>query len=115
VTNYGMNPLLGKYYTTVCQDCFTSVTYGTTICPSCQSKKIINGVFDRIETLNDDQEHPDDRPSYVYQAPLEYVKGLGPKTFEKLLTTFGTEMNVIHNASEVDLRKVVKGDIVDQI
>src|SRR5699024_8155963 len=51
--NYGMNPKLGKYYTTVCQKCMTSLLYGTTICTECESKKVINGVFDRIQSLKD--------------------------------------------------------------
>ena len=76
------------------------VDYKTKICPHCQSKKIVNGVADRINELSDHQSNSDiQRPEYIYQVPLEYLPGLGPKTFEKLLDTFGTEMNVIHNST----------------
>ncbi|MBO1003108.1 endonuclease Q family protein [Pseudogracilibacillus auburnensis] len=107
IANFGMNPKLGKYYTTVCQSCFTAVPFRTTQCPTCQSKKIINGVYDRINELKNSNNKKNGRPPYYYQVPLEYLPGLGPKTFEKLLQTFGTEMNVLHHASFEQLQKVV--------
>src|SRR5699024_2284373 len=108
IENYGMNPKLGKYYTTVCQNCMTSLTYGSNVCSNCRSKKIVNGVFDRIQSLADNQNNTyQKRPDYIYQVPLEYLPGLGPKTFEKLLDHFGTEMHVIHHCTLEELETVV--------
>ncbi len=56
---------------------------------------MIKGVADRIMELSSNGESPE-RPPYIYQVPLEYVPGLGKKTFEKLLDHFGNEMNIIH-------------------
>ncbi|MUK87207.1 TIGR00375 family protein [Ornithinibacillus sp. L9] len=105
--NFGMNPKLGKYHTTVCDHCLEQVSPGTSECPSCGSKKIIKGVFDRINELADAKEKHKGRPPYLYQVPLEYLPKLGPKTFDKLLSHFHTEMNVIHHASLEELREIV--------
>src|SRR5699024_5083906 len=78
--NYGMNPQLGKYYSTVCQDCLKAVKFRASNCPSCQSKKIVNGVFDRIKELSSQEENKRTRPPYIHQVPLEYIPKLGPKT-----------------------------------
>lgn len=105
--NYGMNPKLGKYYTTVCQKCMAPLPYRTVSCTHCSSKKVINGVFDRISELkNRDDEEPE-RPPYLYQVPLEYLPGLGPKTFEKLLERFGLEMTILHESKLDELKEVV--------
>jgi len=107
VKNYGMNPLLGKYHKTVCAACFTSVALNTSVCPKCESKKIIKGVKDRIDELASGHESTRERPAYQYQVPLEYLPKLGPKTFEKLLDHFGTEMNIIHHAPLEELKAVI--------
>lgn len=114
LVNYGMNPLLGKYHTTVCKQCLSDQLEGT-ICKTCGTKGIIKGVADRIMELKDTNEHPIHRVPYVHQVPLEYIKGLGPKTVEKLLGTFGTEMTIIHHASEVELSKIITQPITKQI
>lgn len=105
--NFGMNPQLGKYHTTVCSNCEAQVVYNTVQCPYCNSKKIINGVFDRIQELKNAETVDRIRPSYLYQVPLEYLPNLGPKTFQKLLDRFGTEMYVIHHATMDELQEVV--------
>lgn len=115
VANYGMNPKLGKYYTTVCQECMESVKYHTKICPKCQSKKIISGVYDRLKELQNTNEGRANRPVYHYQVPLEYLPGIGPKTFDKLIDSFGTEMNIIHHVSYEELRKVIPEKIAKMI
>lgn len=114
LANYGMNPQLGKYHQTVCQDCMEPAAYEATVCTHCQSKKIIRGVFDRINELANSTRHPK-RPPYIYQVPLEYLPGLGPKTFDKLLRHFETEMNIIHYAAEDDLKKYCKESIAKMI
>ena len=106
IANYGMDPRLGKYYSTVCKNCWTKVDYKSVHCPLCGSKQIINGVFDRINELKNTTERPE-RPNYYYQVPLEYLPGLGPKTFHKLLDHFGTEMNIIHEVPLTALERVI--------
>ncbi len=115
VANYGMNPKLGKYYSTVCQACMQSAVFNTEQCPSCGSKKIINGVYDRIKQLQDAYDHQPMRPPYHYQVPLEYLPGLGPKTFEKLLSHFNTEMNVLHHVLYEQLKEVIPTKLADLI
>lgn len=105
--NFGMNPELGKYHTTVCSECMEPVAAQEITCSKCGSHKIIKGVFDRIEELADVIEKTTERPPYIYQVPLEYLPKLGPKTFEKLLKAFQTEMHVIHHVPYTDLKKVV--------
>ncbi|MGM8366450.1 endonuclease Q family protein [Virgibacillus sp. W0181] len=105
--NYGMNPMLGKYYTTVCNDCLQPVSLTTEVCPSCSSTKIIKGVFDRIQELATPCKRKEERPPYYHQVPLEYIPTLGPRTFQKLLDHFGTEMNVIHHVPLAHLKNVV--------
>lgn len=112
--NYGMEPKLGKYSGTVCNECFTTVKVGTKQCPNCGSKKIIKGVFDRIKEIADNQKEVK-RPPYIYQVPLEYLPKLGPKTYEKLLSHFQTEMNIIHHVKEEELNKVISEQLTKAI
>lgn len=114
VANYGMNPKLGKYYTTVCQACMEQVLYQSKQCSNCGSKKIINGVFDRINDLKDTDKLIQ-RPPYYYQVPLDYLPGLGKKTFEKLLDHFTTEMNVIHQIPYQQLASVIPEKLANMI
>ncbi|MEI3604676.1 endonuclease Q family protein [Pseudogracilibacillus sp. SE30717A] len=115
VANYGMNPKLGKYYLTVCQQCNKHVDFNNEYCPHCFSKKITNGVYDRIKQLQDSFNPKVERPPYYYQIPLEYLPGLGPKTFEKLLDHFHTEMNVVHHVSYEQLKEVIPLKLADLI
>lgn len=115
IANYGMNPKLGKYYTTVCQNCYEEVDYLTTTCPNCHKNKIVNGVYDRILNLATNHKTKISRPPYYYQVPLDYLPGLGSKTYQKLLAHFDTEMNVIHHVSKEELEKVVSKEIVTMI
>lgn len=116
VSNYGMNPHLGKYYRTVCQHCDEEVPITTKVCPACESKKIISGVADRIQQLGEASKSVlPKRPPYIYQVPLDYIPGLGPKTLRALLDEFGTEMNIIHYATKDDLAKVVSEKIATSI
>lgn len=113
VSNFGMNPMLGKYYHTVCKECLTPAVKGNP-CPNCGSMKKINGVKERIEELTTEQEQPV-RPPYVHQIPLEYLPSLGPKTFRKLLDKFGTEMNIVHRAEMEQLKEVVPEKLAQAI
>ena len=115
IKNFGMNPKLGKYYTTVCSKCFTSVHKGSSTCPKCGSDKIINGVADRIKELKDASGPDGNRPPYIYQVPLEYLPTLGPKTYKKLLQQFETEMNIIHHVSYEQLKEVITEKLAQSI
>src|SRR5699024_1864462 len=84
-------------------------------CPACGSTKIIKGVFDRIQELSNATAENKGRPPYLYQVPLEYLPKLGPKTFEKLLQHFQTEMNIIHHVGVEELKEVVPEKLANTI
>lgn len=105
-SNYGLNPLLGKYHSTVCLNCGTH-TQSTVICENCKSTKLVKGVAARITELADQSGAAPKRPDYIHQIPLENLPALGPKTFQKLLDRFGTEMAVLHEASYQSLEETV--------
>ena len=66
------------------------------------------GVLDRLQQIKDPgYKSTVERPPYHYQIPLEFIPGIGPKTIDKLLKVFGTEMNVLHKATFSQLRDVV--------
>lgn len=113
--NFGMDPRLGKYHKTVCNQCFQILHPDVKVCHHCGSKKITKGVFDRIQELKNTEKSGKDRPPYLYQVPLEYLPTLGPKTFQKLLDSFQTEMNVIHFATLEELNKVVTEKLAQSI
>ena len=111
VSNYGLDPKLGKYHRTFCETCEKNVDMPAPAltCPDCDSKNITTGVFDRIEVIKDNQESksPDIRPPYIYQIPLQFIPGIGGKTISKLIDYFGTEMNILHKATFDDIESVV--------
>jgi uncharacterized protein (TIGR00375 family) len=115
IKNFGMNPKLGKYHTTVCNQCFEPLTADIKECPVCGSRKIIKGVSERILELKDTELTIGNRPPYLYQVPLEYLPSLGPKTFEKLLSHFGTEMKVLHEVPLEELKKAIPGKLAQSI
>ena len=119
IANYGLDPKLGKYHRTYCDDCETSIETKepVTNCPNCGSAKVTFGVFDRIELIKDKKQtkSPANRPPYIYQIPLQFIPGVGGKTIEKLLDTFETEMNIIHKLSEDDIEAVVGKKIATNI
>ena len=119
IANYGLDPKLGKYHRTHCDNCdFTIETKEPVeICPKCGSNKVTFGVFDRIELIKDKEttESPESRPPYIYQIPLSFIPGVGGKTIEKLLDTFETEMNILHKLSEDDIEAVVGEKIAKNI
>ena len=119
ITNYGLDPKLGKYHRTYCEDCEKNIEQEAPVikCDTCDSKHITMGVLDRIEMIKDKTEtkSPENRPEYVYQIPLSFIPGLGNKTLEKLLDTFKTEMNILHKASKDDLEGVISHDLAQSI
>lgn len=117
--NYGLDPKLGKYHRTFCDDCnkVIETKYPVEVCPYCGSKKVTFGVFDRIELIKDKAESksPKNRPPYIYQVPLSFIPGLGAKTIDKLLENFGTEMTILHKLSRDDIEAVVGEKVADAI
>ncbi len=119
IANYGLDPKLGKYHRTYCDDCEKSIETKepVEICPICGGKNVTFGVFDRIELIKDKQKtkSPKTRPPYVYQVPLGFIPGVGGKTINKLLDNFETEMNILHKLSEDDIEAVVGNKIANLI
>ena len=119
LANYGLDPKLGKYHRTYCDNCNSVIETKepVSICPKCSSNKVTFGVFDRIELIKDKKEtkSPKTRPPYIYQVPLQFVPGVGTKQIEKLLNHFGTEMTILHELSEDDIEAVVGKKIADKI
>ncbi|MBA4542854.1 MULTISPECIES: endonuclease Q family protein [Thermoactinomyces] len=116
--NYGLDPRLGKYYRTRCLNCeeLWPAYPEADRCPECGSAKKVRGVRDRIMEIADQESvHPDHRPPYIYQVPLEFIPGLGKRTLEKLLAVFGTEMNVLHHAGMEEIAAVAGEKIAWQI
>ncbi len=111
LTNYGLDPKLGKYHRTYCEVCEKNIPgiAPVTKCNTCDSKNITMGVYDRIQIIKDKKESksPENRPEYVYQIPLSFIPGLGNKTIEKMLDHFETEMNILHKLSFDDLEAVI--------
>ena len=119
IANYGLDPKLGKYHRTYCDDCEKAIETKepVDVCPYCGGKNVTFGVFDRIELIRDKQESKslENRPPYVYQIPLGFIPGVGGKTITKLLDTFDTEMNILHKLSKDDIEAVVGEKIADTI
>ena len=111
LTNYGLDPKLGKYHRTYCETCGKNIPgiAPVTKCDTCDSRDITMGVYDRIQVIKDKEKSksPANRPEYVYQIPLTFIPGLGNKTIEKLLGHFETEMNILHKLSFDDLEGIV--------
>lgn len=110
LSNYGLNPLLGKYHETVCADCLVPISEGEA-CSNCGRNKTVKGVARRIEELSQtpgNKERKRKRPPYIHQVPLDFIPGIGPKTMEKLLGAFGTEMDILHRITVAQLNDVVQ-------
>ncbi|MET3696194.1 uncharacterized protein (TIGR00375 family) [Bacillus oleivorans] len=106
-SNYGLDPRIGKYHQTVCAECFHQVLSTEQPCPYCGHKRIVKGVKERIEELaSSEKAELMLKPPYIHQVPLENLPGIGPKLLKKLVLTFGSEMSVLHYATEQELQKV---------
>ncbi|EGK14208.1 endonuclease Q family protein [Kroppenstedtia eburnea] len=117
LANYGLDPKLGKYHRTRCLNCeeLLSPTESGR-CEYCGSTKMVRGVADRIDQLADrPTHHPDHRAPYIYQVPLEFIPKLGPKTLQKLLSRFGTEMEILHRASLADIAELAGASVATHI
>ncbi|WP_406533587.1 TIGR00375 family protein [Methanobrevibacter sp.] len=119
--NYGLIPNLGKYHMTACTKCYKLVdpmiAKDNKMKCSCGGT-IKKGVDFRISEIADYKEpkHPSFRPKYVHLMPLAeliatvYDKGVTTKTvqskWQKLIDSFGTEIDVLINAPLKDIEKI---------
>jgi uncharacterized protein (TIGR00375 family) len=119
--NYGVDPALGRYHRSFCLHCNQSFPSPEPVlrCPRCgahQRKDFVRGVFDRILQLSPlPSRPPDHRPPYRMQVPLNQQPGLGKKRLDQLVTAFGNEMNVIHQATSQQLVPLVGYSLAEQI
>lgn len=111
VENCGLDPRLGKYHRTFCEDCgsIAADIPPVSTCPKCGSGSVVKGVLDRIVEIQDTSEpdHPPFRPPYKNQIPLEMIPGIGKAARDKLLRAFSSEMNVLRKVDERDLASVI--------
>ena len=119
LANYGLDPKLGKYHRTYCDNCESVIEtkHPVEVCPKCGSDKVTFGDFDRIELIKDKEKtkSPKNRPPYIYQVPLGFIPGVGPRYITKLLDAFNTEMNILHKLSKDDIEAVVGEKIANKI
>ncbi|MCX7710125.1 MAG: endonuclease Q family protein [Clostridia bacterium] len=118
VANYGLNPKLGKYHRSYCEICDTVIEGEPPVlkCPVSENHSVVVGVRDRLEIIQDREvEKMEGRAPYHYQIPLEFLPKVGPKTIDKLISKFGNEMRILHNATLDELSEVVKEDIAKNI
>ncbi|MDQ7822698.1 MAG: endonuclease Q family protein [Candidatus Eremiobacteraeota bacterium] len=113
VANFGLDPRLGRYHRSYCTSCRQVATGPPPIlsCPLCGARggSFAKGVLDRAREIGDFQEprHPDHRPPYHHQIPLELVPGLKSALMARLIEHFGSEMAVLHTAEKRELVRVV--------
>ena len=110
IANYGLDPKLGKYNRSFCEDCNCSIETEPPAlkCNKCGGTNITMGVYDRIEIIKDQEsKSPKFRPTYNYQIPLQFMPGVGNKAIDKLLEAFGTEMTILNKVTKDDLEAVV--------
>lgn len=118
LANYGLDPKLGKYHRTYCLDCDRVVEGQPPVlkCPVSERHSLVIGVRDRLEVIKDrDEVKMEDRAPYNYQIPLDFLPGVGPKTIDKLIKHFGSEMKILHEATFDELTKVVKEEVATDI
>ena len=119
LSNYGLDPKLGKYHRTYCEVCDKNIPGDPPVekCDTCDSRNITMGVLDRIEIIKDKpkSKSPDFRPEYIYQIPLTFIPGIGGKTIDKLLNKFGTEMTILHKLTNDDIEAEVGEKIANSI
>ncbi len=119
VANFGLDPRLGKYHRTFCDDCEHTARGEPPVlqCERCGSDNVTRGVLDRIVQIADYPEarSPAHRPPYHYQVPLQFVPGVGTVTLNRLINRFGSEMAVLHQATREEIGQTVGHRIADLI
>jgi uncharacterized protein (TIGR00375 family) len=119
VANFGLDPRLGKYHRTCCEDCHWIARGEPPLerCEQCGSANVTRGVLDRIVQIGDwPKPHaPTHRPHYQYQVPLQFVPGVGPVAYRRLINRFGSEMAVLHQADQQSLGETVGAKVAQRI
>lgn len=100
IANYGLNPKLGKYHHEVVER-IQQIAEG--------QQSSLGGEMEAELTKRNR------KPPYIHQIPLEYIPKLGKKSLDRLIQTFGSEMNVLHSASRHDLEQVISKEVAEQI
>ncbi|MED3648596.1 endonuclease Q family protein [Halalkalibacterium halodurans] len=114
VANYGLNPYLGKYYETTCAQCRTPMKGSA--CETCGSSKVVKGVSERLtELATASENNGKQRPPYVHQIPLEFIPKVGKRTLVRLREAFGTDMDILHQATFEQLCDVIPNHIAEAI
>ncbi|CAM5216935.1 putative protein (TIGR00375 family) OS=Ureibacillus acetophenoni OX=614649 GN=SAMN05877842_11634 PE=4 SV=1 [Ureibacillus acetophenoni] len=88
---------------------------GESVCRKCGSHLFVKGVSTRIQELSDLVEPTRKRPPYIHQVPLDFIPGVGPKMIERLLSIFGTEMNILHTVTREELEQYLPQKIAKLI
>jgi len=106
VANYGLHPLLGKYYRTHCPRCDYIVEERPPVlaCPRCGNQQVVKGVKDRITVIADQEFIKPD--NYYYRVPLLMVPGIGQRTAARLINAFGSELVVEEETPITDIEAV---------
>ena len=121
ISNFGMNPKLGKYHRSYCKKCDKVIQTAPPVlkCPYCQrdDKDFIIGVLDRLTQIKDREksQSPNFRPPYFYQIPLEFVPGVSKRILDKLINAFGSEMAILNIATEEEIKEVVGETLAEKI
>ncbi|CFX50686.1 Polymerase/histidinol phosphatase-like [Syntrophomonas zehnderi OL-4] len=118
IANYGLDPRMGKYHRSYCPDCdhITDATAPVRACCICGSSNIVMGVYDRIMEIKDDQPCPPEvRPHYHYRVPLSQIPGVGIKTYQKLLSTGSSEIEILEKMPGGEIALLAGQDIADTI
>jgi uncharacterized protein (TIGR00375 family) len=119
IANYGLDPRLGKYHRTRCEECDWIATQPPPLahCEHCGSTQVTMGVLDRIHEIADSAEPqpPPHRPPYRYQVPLQFVPKVGSVRLNRLINRFGSEMAVLHEASREALAQTVGTEVAELI
>ncbi|WP_018249990.1 endonuclease Q family protein [Orenia marismortui] len=119
LANYGLSPKLGKYHRSYCLECKQKLIAKIPAikCYNNPKHKIVKGVLDRLIEIADKEEaiHPKHRPAYYHQVPLLDIPGIGPKTLDQLIDSFGSKMNILHKVFDEDLKEIVGRKIASTI
>ncbi|KYO65800.1 endonuclease Q family protein [Thermovenabulum gondwanense] len=116
--NFGLNPKLGKYHRTRCENCgfIAESEPPVTYCPNCKNNKVTVGVLDRVFLLKDKEYNkPAIRPPYFYNYPLEFIPGIGKKTKKLLLDKFHSEINIMHLVEINEIKEIFGEKIAEKI
>jgi uncharacterized protein (TIGR00375 family) len=117
--NFGLDPRLGKYHRTHCEECHWTAQGEPPVlaCEQCGGVNLTTGVLDRIVQIADFAEPrpPDHRAPYQYQIPLQFVPKVGAVILNRLINAFGSEMAVLHHATRQEIGETVGEKVADLI